>query len=250
MSNPTIVTSFANPDPAGPNWTSKQDAVTELNLLISSTVQGTYVPYVVGSATPAVSDQDKVWAKTDSAGRPTALMFFYNGNWRRFYSGSADEVRIFIGNPSTHFDTDGLGKIGGEWDGWRIANGNSTLDMSNQFLVGANMTGNVPNGFTSTWQSTVAGTAASTGGAASYTLVNNNLPNMKVQLTGTSGYNDNGSGAPVRAVVTTKGYGGLQTTDVATFGADPSATPAVPQVDVPTVPPFKAVCFCIWVGYA
>lgn len=266
MSAPAITTAFANPDP-NTTVASLQDLVTQLNLLVTSSIQGTFVPYVLSSSTPAVSDQDKSWLKLDSAGRPLGVYIFYNGNWRKFYNGSIGEVKLFIGDPNQYFDANGLGKVGDEWDGWQLmttlgsTSSNITAgtsdDWSDLFVVG----GSTYDSGGGVWQSSVTGTAKSTRdsgggtGSANFTIQNTNLPNMTVQLSGRVGYDDNasGSGQDPAAIVTKKWYGGPTPSPVpvaATFGANPNGTPAVPQVPIPTVPPFAVAAYVKFVGYA
>lgn len=255
MSNPVVNVSFGNPDPSA-TVSDLQSLVTELNSLISGSLNGDFVPYVTSTTTPAVSDQDKIWMQLDAAGRPIAIKKFYSGSWRRFYSGLPSQIRMFTGDPGTYFDGTGLGLVTAEWDGWALCNGqNGTPNLSNQFVVGGQMDNNTITGYSSGWQTNVTGTAVKTGGNADYTIVNNNLPNMKIQLSGRVGYDDNasGSGQDPAAIVTKKWYGATTPAPIpvlASFGADPTGTPVVPQVAIPTTPPFYALAFAAFVGYA
>src|SRR6266404_3169251 len=43
----------------------------------------------VGSSPPSSALTNKVWFKTDSGGRPLGIYMFYNGNWRKVYTGVA-----------------------------------------------------------------------------------------------------------------------------------------------------------------
>lgn len=258
MSLPTVNVSLTNPDPATPNPSSLQGLVDILNTLLVGALGGTYTPYVISSSTPAVSDQDKIWARLDSGGRPTGLYKFYNGNWRRFYNGKVGEITVFNGDPGAYFDGTGLGLVGEEWDGWAICNGqNSTPNLSNLFIVGGGMDNVGMTGYADgKWFTNITGFGISdTAGNAQYTLTNNNLPNMTVQLSGRVGYDDNasGSGQDPAAIVTKKWYGNPTPTPIpvlATFGANPSGSPAVPQVPIPIIPPFYTVAYAAWVGYA
>ena len=247
MSLPTITVSFSNPDPNA-TVSSVQDLVTLLNTLAVGEIAGTFVPYILSDSTPATSDQDKLWARTDTAGRPIGLFKYYNGNWRRFPTGKAWGLELFKGDPAIYFDGTGLGLIGGDWDGYAICNGNNgTENLSDLFPVFGRMDNTGITGWVDGWKTNVTGTAEYSAGQSIYNLSNNNLPNMKVQLSGRVGYDDNGSGAPADAIVTTKGYGGRSSVDIASFGSDTDT--GNPQVAVPTVPPFKAMAICQWVGY-
>ena len=255
MSAPAISTIFTNPDPNTQNPTDLQGLVDILNPLFSSEIQGDFVPYVLSSSTPAVSDQDKAWLQTDGAGRPLSINLFYNGTWRRFYTGKPNQITMFSGDPAAYFDGTGLGLTTAEWDGWALCNGqNGTPNLSNQFVVGGQMDNDTITGYSSGWQTNVTGTALKTGGESNFSIVNNNLPNMTIQLTGRVGYDDNasGSGQDPAAIVTKKWYGNPTPAPIpvlATFGADPNGTPAVPQVPVDTVPPFYALAFVMFVSY-
>lgn len=250
----TITPSLANADPNTPNPSTVQGLIDILNPLFEDSEVDSSNTFVTSSSTPAVSDQDRAWLKTDSAGRPLGIFIFYNGNWRKFYNGNYGEVKLFIGNPTDFFEN-GVGKIGTDWDGWSLMDGTaSSFNWSDKFIVGGRMDNeNSVTGWSgSTWQSSVGGSAQSEGGNPNYSLINNNLPAMKVQLQGKAGYDDDDEDPaddPL-AIVTGKYYGGNKTVDVATFGADPSGTPAVAQVPIPTVPPFAVVAYCIWVGYS
>src|SRR5476649_2773127 len=135
MSNPAVTTSLAPIDPST-QWSIPQDAFDSINAAISSSIGGSYAPYVTGSSTPAVGDQDKVWARQDAQGRPLGTFMFYNGSWRRQYSGLPSQLRMFTGDPAVYFDGTGLGLLVKEWDGWAICNGqNGTTNLSNLFVV-------------------------------------------------------------------------------------------------------------------
>lgn len=251
MANPTISFNFSNPDPNA-NPTTLQALVTLLNQLAQpGIINGTYAPYVLGSTTPAVTDQDKAWIKTDANGRPLELRTFYNGNWRRVYSGKSSEIALFTGNPTTFFDATGLGLIGLDWDGWQICNGNNgSPNLSNLFVVGAQMDNVNITGYNSGWQTNVTGVASKQAGAPSYQLKNTDLPNMTVQLTGKD-YDANSSNVVKQAIVT--GHYLQNTANTITlgdFGSDPNANPPIPQTLVPTVPPFYALAYCFFVGYS
>jgi hypothetical protein len=144
--NPPIITEFAMPDPnAAPlNLTQLFQLA---NLLVSSKIDpaSTYSSYVIGAGQPSVDDQDKVWFKKDSQGRPISIMVFWKGRWRRVYNGMLGEIRGFHGVPGygpypKNFNENGMGNAEGEYDGWHLCNGkDGTPDYSDKFLLGAHM---------------------------------------------------------------------------------------------------------------
>jgi len=246
----TVTAQFSNPDPSD-NPTTLQGLFTLLNnhALAEPVSGGPFTPYVISSTTPAVADQDKAWFKVDANGRPLEVRLFYNGSWRRFYTGKTGQVEMFSGNLTTYFDGTGLGLTGLDWDGWAICNGNNgTTNLSNLFIVGAAMDNVGITGYTGThWQTNVTGTALQTGGAANYAIVNNNLPNMTVYVSGRR-YSSGAGNTPKRVLVDGD-YAGGDLTDpnpIAQFGANP---PANPQTSIPTTPPFYALAYCQWIGY-
>ena len=145
--NPEVVTSFGSPDPNASPLNLVQ-LVQLLNSLVSTEIKGSYIPYIIQGTQPSVDDQDKAWIELDTGGRPKAIRIFYTGpsggKWRRIYNGMIGEVRGFTGDPgyttSGPFDNQGLGIVGGDYDGWHILNGkDGVADLSNQFVVGARM---------------------------------------------------------------------------------------------------------------
>src|SRR5215469_13771641 len=140
MPNPTIITQIANASPNAAPLTLNE-LIAILNPLISSVLQGNYIPYVISQATPGQDDNDKAWIELDSAGRPLSMRIYYNGNWRRIYNGMIGEIRYYSGAPgSPNWDSDGHGIIGQAYDGWQICNGkNNSPDLSDRFIVGPHM---------------------------------------------------------------------------------------------------------------
>jgi hypothetical protein len=169
MANPVLDTHLGNPDP-GFAPTSLSDLYKDIDSKLTTVFDQafSYIPYVVSATTPGVNDQDKIWAKLDGAGRPIGLFFFYGGNWRRFYNASINDIGMFSGNPAGVFDNTGKGIVGTDQDGWCLANGqNGTINLSNQFVVAADMSG---VGYASGWQSLVDGVSEKkTGGENSIT---------------------------------------------------------------------------------
>lgn len=106
------------------------DANGMLSLIAGGALQGT-IPdtagggIVVQPTPPPTSLANKVWLKTDAAGRPLGWYSFYQGVWRKIYTGvTIGEIRMFYTNTG-EFDGTGLGTIGGNMDGWALCNGNN-----------------------------------------------------------------------------------------------------------------------------
>lgn len=226
--------------------TTLQELNDSMNARLHGSLEGSFLPYVTGAATPSVEDQDKIWARVDAQGRPLGMYFFYNGVWRKQYSGNTDEVRFFTGDPADFFDATGLGIIGSSWDGWALMNGgNGTNNLSNRFLVGAKMD-DLAVGYNNgpgPWSTTVSGTSLQLGGVKDITLsaadtyrpatdaitlghwsADTNTPNAAGGLIGLSG-------------------GGA---DFNLIDAD-AGNPTPPAI--PTLPPYYACALCQFVGY-
>jgi hypothetical protein len=90
----------------------------------------------VGSSPPSSSLTNKVWYKTDAAGRPLGVFMFYNGNWRKVYTGvTYGEIRMFWVYSGV-WDGTGRGVIGGDADGWALCNGqNGTPNFTDYWPV-------------------------------------------------------------------------------------------------------------------
>ncbi|SRR5258705_1129405 len=97
----------------------------------------------VGSSAPSSALTNKVWFKTDGAGRPLGVYMFYNGNWRKVYTGVVyGEIRMYVGGYNGVFDGTGRGIIGGDADGWALCNGgNGTANLEGYFPCGATWSG-------------------------------------------------------------------------------------------------------------
>ena len=232
-----------------------------LNTIVSSAIQGSYTPYILGSQTPPPDDSDKVWVQTDTSGRPISIKTYYNGSWRAVYTGIPGEVRFYIGNPTQDFDSTGLGMIGGNWDGWALMNGaNGTVDLSNRFIVSANMTNQ--GGFTGYqsdgWHTFISGGDPVEGGSDSVTIEPNQLPpfdavagSSKVTIHGFEA-KETSSSHTTTSVLVDVHYSDLLPHDavIGNYGSGPNDTPPVPQAPVATVPPFYTFALAQFVGYS
>lgn len=172
MPSPSIHIDVANPDPNAAPLNLTQ-LFQLLELAMHAEIVGDYTPYVLQNGEPGVSDQDKVWFELDSQNRPVAIKVHWNGTWRRIYNGMMNEIRGYSGNPGTDFDSTGWGKVGGEYDGWHLCNGNDGApDYSDQFPIGAHMNNEGHSGYVDnewvSWVGTKAGTHV--GGAHELTL--------------------------------------------------------------------------------
>jgi hypothetical protein len=134
----------------------------------------------VGSTPPSSSLTNKVWYKTDAAGRPLGVFMFYNGNWRKVYTGAVfGEIRLYIGGFNGVFDGTGRGIIGGDADGWVICNGqNGTANLEGFFPCGASWNG-------SAWVTSTDGVSRTLGGARGPLFINSRqLPKLSAETHG------------------------------------------------------------------
>lgn len=240
MSLPVTV-SIASPDPAAAPTTLTQ-LIVVLRTLITAVLTGDYIPYVQGSATPSVSDEDKVWHRTDVGGRPMGTYVYYNGGWRRQATHRLNEVVMYRGQPDIDFDGTGLGIVGGEWDGFALMNGNNgTEDMSDRFMVASHMT-DMAIGFLSGQHSTNAsGATLHTGGAKDITLDATNTFRPAKAAVKISKWKADGNTPDAGSGL----LGAGSTVDLVPADAGNETPPAIP-----TLPPYFAIAFCQWVGYS
>jgi hypothetical protein len=144
----------------------------------------------VGSAPPSSSLTNKVWYKTDAAGRPLGVFMFYNGNWRKVYTGAAiGEIRM-IWYSSGLFDGSGRGIIGGDMDGWAICNGQNGTPNLQGYFPAAGVQGQYVGQQTDVWFTDADGVAwRNTGGQKSRVVVTNaNLPALVTSLPHSGGH--------------------------------------------------------------
>lgn len=123
------VTFTANPVPAPacypPDLNGLAQELTSGGILNGTIPDSAGGGLTSGSTAPSSALTNKLWLKTDVAGRPLGLYAYYNGNWRKVYTGvGVGEIRMFH-YPPTEFDGTGRGTVGGNWDGWAICNGNN-----------------------------------------------------------------------------------------------------------------------------
>lgn len=237
------VTFTANNQPAPACYPADVNGM--LNLIANGGLHGT-VPdnagggIYVGSIPPSSSLTNKVWAKIDGAGRPIGMYMFYNGNWRKTYTGSYGDIKFYVGPFNGVFDGTGKGLIGGngpyDEDGWALCNGqNGTPNWvgSGCFPAAANWNG-------SAWVSAVDGTGyKAAGGVTQIQIQLGNLPNIQTPLA-FHYINEVGTAVPF-IVASQSGDQGVMQAHATGTGAD---TP------INTTPVFVAMGLLMFIGYA
>ena len=191
---PVIVTRLGSPDP-NDDPGSIDELFQMINDRLWSQMHGGYITYIMQAPKPGIDLQNQVWIQkstdTDQNGKPLSINLFYNGNWRRLYNGMLGEIRVYSGNPGDDFDVHadptiakGLnqfskGKIGGQYDGWHLCNGqDGTPNLTDRFVVGGHMDNSAGHtGYSTNWQSFVDTKADSqTGGSGTSTITAQYLP--------------------------------------------------------------------------
>ncbi len=241
-----ISLTWANP-PEGTCPSTFDEAIALYRTLLTGEVLASYLPYVLGSTTPAVEDQDKAWIRLDAAGRPLGTFLFYSGSWRRQYNGKFNEITMFNGNPSLFFDSTGRGLTTSEWDGWSICNGqNGTPNLTDKFIVAAHMDdSDGSDGYDSgQWKTKVSGTNLQSGGVADVTLGPSYIYRAPTDAIIVDRF-DAGAARDVAGKV----FGiedGTSTYDYELQAADAGNTsPSAFSI----LPPYYALCYCIFTGY-
>jgi len=234
------VTLTSNPQPAPACYPSDVNAMLRLCAEgggLSGTIPDTAGGGVfVGSSPPSSSLTNKVWFKTDGVGRPLGIFMFYNGNWRKVYTGVGyGEVRMYVGGGNV-FDGSGRGIVGGDFDGWALCNGNNgTPNLTDHFIVSGGFNG-------SAWVTSVDGVSSRTVGGTPgpHVISRSNLPQLNVEVFGDgTGDRTSGNGHFVSGSNTTLGVGIWPVLE--TVGSPNTAMP---------LPQFYAVGFMMFVGYA
>jgi hypothetical protein len=248
MSNPVLDLHCDQPDPSMHPQTFGE-ACAFIDQLLRGTVQGSYIPYVIGETTPAVSDQDKLWFRLDAAGRPLGLFFYYNGSWRRQNTGLFNEVRMYAGNPSFFFDATGKGIVGSEWDGWALANGlNGTPNLTDRFIIAGHMDGTSGIGmFSAGWQTGITGVASKNGGHIETTLTIPQIPSEDAEKIVADKWAASGNARSNSGQL--YGLHSEATADADTFTIVPEVTGNADPDPVPTLPPYIALGFAVYIGY-
>jgi hypothetical protein len=192
----------------------------------------------VGSSPPSSALTNKVWFRTDGAGRPLGIWMFYNGNWRKVYTGVVfDEIRLYIGPFNGVFDGTGLGIIGGNADGWAVCNGNNgTPNLEGYFPCGG-----VWNG--SAWVTSTNGATTNAGGARGPHMITARwLPKLTSFV-----YGNLVAGAGLGAYAVANA-GQTIVGDWPLVDGAGNPVDGINQQPVP-FPPFIAMCMMMFVGY-
>jgi hypothetical protein len=275
MANPHVRSYFDPPDPdASPlNLIQLFELATAL---IHSDIEGDeFLNVVMQVNEPGPEHRDTIWIVKDGVGRPIAAKIWWNGRWRRIYNGMIGEVRGFtgapgLGPPPALFNANGRGNIGLEYDGWHICNGkDGVVDLSDKFVIGAHMNNsNSHTGYDNGWQTFVDGKSdLKTGGAKNQMIQMKNLPPLDNSIpnnpdTGqneTTGLWLHGKGwksDPENAhdeafPIVDINFGNMKNhaVKIVSYGADPNASPPIPQEELPILPPFYALAWITFVGY-
>ena len=250
MSFPVNIT-LANP-PEGYCPTTITQLYDGLRTDLTAEVSTSYLPYILGSSTPAVEDQDKAWIRQDAAGRPLGTFLFYAGSWRRQYNGKFNEITLFNGNPALFFDGTGRGLTTSEWDGWSICNGqNGTPNLTDKFIVAAHMDDSAgQTGYSSGWRTMVSGSILATGGSKDTTLGISQIPRDPSDVLVVDTFTADGNARDPAGLLF--GHHSVSTGDPGDSGTeiliDADAGEGSPDV-VPTLPPYFALAYVIFTGY-
>jgi hypothetical protein len=124
------------------------------------------VGIVVSNVPPGVDDTNLIWLKTNALGAPLYFLAYYGGTWRKICGVPVGAKVWYSGPLASIFDlTTGKGLQGGEWDGWIIRHSDD-----NKFMV-------VAESYNGTnWVSNVTGSILATGGVATNTLLQTDVP--------------------------------------------------------------------------
>ena len=246
----SAVTSIASIDPTV-KFTTPQAYIDQLNNLVTTTIDDTITPYILGSATPGVDDQDKVWHRTDSAGRFLGTYIFYNGFWVLPAPPLGARIGMWSGDPTdaSMWDANGkglpgAGPIANDTYGWQIANGhNGTANLSDQFIIGARMDNVGITGWdagTQLWRTNVTGAPLTQGGVAEITTDATNTYRPATNAITSAKYSADGNvqGGALWGDVNGSTDFTIQAADAGQLAPDA----------ISTVPPFYALAFIAYIG--
>lgn len=241
MSFPVSI-NFADPPP-GACPATFDDAVDILKTLITGAVTTGYSPFVMGATTPSVDDQDKPWIKLDTSGRPLGTFIFYAGNWRRQYNVPFGTAVWVFATPAV-FDSNGRGIVGGDWDGWHLANGHDgVFDLSDHFIIAGHMS-DTSVGYSGGWRTTATGSPTSSGGGASTTLTTANVPMDAINLTVGKWKADSNARDPSGQMYGIPGGAAGEETTLSIDAGNASPTAFT------NMPPYYVLAIAVFIGYA
>jgi hypothetical protein len=167
-------TQFANPDP-GIKFTTQQDEIDLLNSLVTTTISTDVTTYVIGSSTPSVDDQDKVWYRLNANGGPNGVYTYYKGLWVRIPPLPAQTTQLYYGDPTLDFDANGKGLAGAgpvakDFMGWALLTETTAQQTSpTDSLLERRMDNVGITGYdagTNTWRTNIRGLAEASGGVS------------------------------------------------------------------------------------
>jgi hypothetical protein len=187
-----FVTFTYNPTPAPacypPDLNGLAEVLTTGGILSGEIPDNAGGGIYVGTTAPPSALAQKVWFRTDIAGRPIGVYQYYNGNWRRIYDGNLGDLKWYAGSNAA-FDATGRGTIGGTQDGWALCNGqNGTPNLEAYHLV-AGQWGSANDGSGAIgWISDTDGLYWRTSGGAKRNQINPiNLPPLQTSIIGAGG---------------------------------------------------------------
>jgi hypothetical protein len=203
----------------------------------------------VGSSPPSSALTNKVWYKTDAGGRPLGVYMFYNGNWRKVYTGAAyGEIRAFWFY-SGQIDGTGRGNVGGDMDGWALCNGqNGAPNLEGSMLV-CGAQGEAVGGAAGQWFTDAEGTWKNNGGAKGpHIIAAAHLPHLLAPVYGhfSGMFNSAGNGFSWTSGHTNDPGNLIDYDDVL---ADGQTTANPPHTPLP-FQPYYAIGYFMFVGYA
>jgi hypothetical protein len=248
MANVTFV---SNPQPAPACYPPDVNALLHI-LAEGGGLSGT-VPdnsgggIYVGTIPPASALTNKVWFQIDGAGRPLGIKMYYNGSWRKVYTGvTYGEIRMFW-YYSGQIDGTGRGNVGGDMDGWTLCNGQNGAPNLQAFTPVCGVQGETVGQAAGVWFTDADGLAwRNTGGQkARIQLQANNLPAMRVR-TGIFGATGGPSGFNLSDGADGSGTAGYGTATV----RDTNMNPVGGQAGLPYQNLYVALGFFMFVGYA
>jgi len=256
MANPPVRTQFAMPDPNAAPLNLAQ-LFTLANALVSSEIVGSsFNTYVIQNGTPGVGDQGKVWIELSSDNKPLAIKTFFNGHWRKVYSGSIGEVKMFSGDPTNKFDAHGKGIIGGEWDGWHICNGkDGVIDLSDKFVIAAHLNDKDNqvgwNASDNVWQTFVDGKAVhDKGGSKDFTMnADNTFDDREDLIVGRLKIDTGGEDYDAGGLLYGKPGGSTVNKTILAAPLNSHGDPRTNPDPVPCIPPYFALAFVVFIGY-
>jgi hypothetical protein len=94
--------------PDGFCWQTAQQYANAIVAALSGFIGGNFNGVIIGANSPQLTDQDKLWVRTDANGRPLGI-FLYQGTWLWPHpiEPSSPERRIWVGSEADLWSYDG-----------------------------------------------------------------------------------------------------------------------------------------------